>query len=78
MQKHVNLVDLVKSFPTSYSNVYLLARIAVCGCVCSSFDAARPDVVVRVWVGSALTWPGASFWGYPFFDVGLSSIDTAA
>ena len=26
MHKHVNLVDLVKSFPTSYSNEYFLAK----------------------------------------------------
>ena len=35
MQKHVNLVDLVKSFPTSYSNEYLLAK---CG-----FDTAENE-----------------------------------
>ena len=29
VQKHVNLVDLVKSFPKSYSNEYLLAKIGV-------------------------------------------------
>ena len=29
MQKHVNLVDLVKSFPTNTSIYYLLAKIGV-------------------------------------------------
>ena len=29
MQKYANIVDLVKSFPTRYSNEYLLAKIGV-------------------------------------------------
>ena len=28
-EKYVNLVDLVKSFPASYSNEYLLAKVGV-------------------------------------------------
>ena len=36
MQKHANLVDLVKSFPTdSYSNEYLLAKFG--------FDSAENE-----------------------------------
>ena len=46
MQKYVNLVDLVKSFPTSYSNEYLLAK--------SGFDTAENEslkvhLIIQPW-----------------------------
>ena len=56
--------------------------VCVCVCVCvSSVDphptrAARGvGVRVHVWVCvNASTWPGTSFLGHPFLDLGLASV----
>ena len=38
---------------------------------------SKEHSIAAIGVDTAFTWPDASFGGHPFFDVGLSSVDTA-